>query len=79
MMAQPQWLAIGQASLQLSKMNLCRHFHCAMHCLNLSVSAALKVSVIQNAEHVARKVVKMWTSAKKSAWLKSCIKEDVFT
>ena len=28
-----------------------------MHCLNLSASAAVKVSAIQNAENVARKVV----------------------
>ena len=33
---------------------------------------------MQNAENVARKVVKMFkTSMKKTAWLKSCIKEDV--
>ena len=48
-----------------------------MHCLNLSASAAVKVSTIQNAENVARKVVKMLkTSAKKTALLKSCVKED---
>ena len=51
------------------------YFYCAMHCLNLSASA---VSATQNAEKVARKVVKMLkTSAKKTASLKSCIKEDV--
>ena len=44
-----------------------------MHCLNLRASAAVKVSAMQNAENVAQKVV----SAKKTAWLKSCIKEDV--
>ena len=49
-----------------------------MPCLNLSASAAVKVSATQNAENVARKVVKMFkTSAKKAAFLKSCIKEDV--
>ena len=50
-----------------------------MHCLNLSASAAVKVSAIQNAENVARKVFKMFkTSAKKTALLKSrIIKEDV--
>ena len=49
-----------------------------MHCLILSSSAAVKVSAIQNAENVARKVVKMFKiSAKKTALLKSCIKEDV--
>ena len=48
-----------------------------MHCLNLS-SSVVKVLAIQNAENVARKVVKMFkTSAKKTALLKSCIKEDV--
>ena len=50
-----------------------------MHCLNLCASAAaVKVSAIQNAETVARKVVKMFkTSAKKTALLKSYINEDV--
>ena len=49
-----------------------------MHCSNLSTSAAVKVSATQNAEIIARKVVKMFkTSAKKTALLKSCIKEDV--
>ena len=49
-----------------------------MHCLNLSASVAVKVSAVQNAENIARKVIKMLTtSAKKSALLKSCIKEDV--
>ena len=49
-----------------------------MHCLNLSAFAAVKVSAIQNVENVAQKVVKMLkTSAKKTALLKSCIKEDV--
>ena len=49
-----------------------------MNCLYLSASADVKVSAIQNAENVARKVVKMFkTSAKKTALLKSCIKEDV--
>ena len=48
-----------------------------MHFSNLSASAAVKVSVMQNAENVVRKVVKMQTSAKKTAWWKSCIKEDV--
>ena len=80
LMAQPQWPASGQASLQLFKTNLRWHIssHCAMHCLNLSASAAVKVSAMQNAENIARKVVKMFkTSAKKTALLKSCIKEDV--
>ena len=49
-----------------------------MHCLNLSAFVAVKVSAIQNAENVTRKVVTMFkTSAKKTAWLKSCIKENV--
>ena len=54
------------------------YFYCATHCLNLSASAAVKVSAIENAENVSRKVVKMFkTSAKKTALLKSCIKENV--
>ena len=49
-----------------------------MHCLNLSASVAVKVSTIQNAGNVARKAVKMFKiNAKKTALLKSCIKEDV--
>ena len=49
-----------------------------MHCLNSSASAAVKVSATQNAENVAQKVVKMFTtSAKKTALLKSCMKEDI--
>ena len=48
-----------------------------MHCLNLSASAAVKVSATQNAENIAQKVVKMFkTRAKKTAFLKSCT-EDV--
>ena len=57
---------------------LAYYFYCAVHRLTLSASAAVKVSAIQNAEDVARKVVKMFkTSSKKTALLKSCIKEDV--
>ena len=64
MMAQPQWPANSQALLQLFKTILLSsllayYFHCAMHCLNLSASAAVKVSAMQNGENVARKVVKM--------------------
>ena len=41
-------------------------------------AAAVKVSTIQNPENVVSKVVKMFqTSAKKTALLKSCIKEDI--
>ena len=44
----------------------------------LIASAAVKVSTIQNVKNVERKVVKMFkTSAKKTALLKSCIKEEV--
>ena len=54
------------------------YFFCATHCLNLSASAAVKVSAIQYAKNVARKVIKMFkTRAKKTALLKSCNKEDV--
>ena len=46
--------------------------------LRFETSAAAKASATQNAKNVARKVVKMFkTSAKKTALLKSCIKEDV--
>ena len=49
-----------------------------MHWLNLSAFAAVNVSAIQNAENVARKVIKMFkTSAKKTALLKCCIKADI--
>ena len=54
------------------------YFYCASHCLNLSASAAVKVSAEQNAKNVARKVVKMFkASVKKTALFKSCIKENV--
>ena len=48
-MAQPQWPANDQASIQLFNMNDRWHiiFFCATHCLNLSASAAVKVSAIQ--------------------------------
>ena len=49
-----------------------------MHCLNLIAFAAVKVSAKQNAENAARKVIKIFkTSAKKTALLKSSIKDDV--
>ena len=79
-MAQPQWPANGQESLQLFKTYLRWHiyFYCTTHCLNLSASVAAKVSAMQNAKNFARKVVKMFeTSAKKTTLLKSCIKEDI--
>ena len=57
---------------------LAYYFHCAEHRLNLNASAAVKVSAVQNAENVARKVVKMFkASAKKTALLNCCIKEYV--
>ena len=59
-------------------MPLAFHFHCALRCLNLSASAAVKVFAIQNDENVARKKIKMFeTRAKKTALPKSCIKKDV--
>ena len=70
----------GIISTVQNEFPLAYHFHCVMHCLNLSASAAVKVSAIQNqnTKNVARKVVKMFkTMAKKTALLKSCIKEDV--
>ena len=47
----------GVTSVVQNESPLACYFHCAMHCLNLSASAAVKVSAIQNAENVARKVV----------------------
>ena len=78
-MAQPQWPANGQASLQLFKTNLRWHIiFTVLHCSNLNASAAVKISAKQNAKNVARKVVKMLKiNAKKTELLKSCIKEDV--
>ena len=68
----------GVTSIVQNESPLAYYFHCAVHCLNLSASAAAKVSAIQNAENVARKMIKMFkTSAKKTALLKSRIKEDV--
>ena len=68
----------GVTSIVQNESPLAYYFYCATHCLNLSASAAVKVSAIQNAKNVERKVVKMFkTSAKKTALLKSCIKEDV--
>ena len=68
----------GVTSVVQNEYPLAYYFHCAMHCLNVSASAAVKVSAVQNAENVARKVVKTFkTSVKKTASLKSCIKEDV--
>ena len=69
---------LGVTSIVQNESPLAYYFHCAMHCLNLSASAAVKVSATQNAKNVARKVVKMFkTSAKKTALFKFCIKEDV--
>ena len=60
----------GVTSIVQNESPLAYYFHCAMHCLNLSASAAVKVSAIQNAEKVARKIVKMFkASAKKTALL----------
>ena len=68
----------GVTSVVQNEFPLAYYFHCAIHCLNLSASAAVKVSAIQNAENVARKAVKMFkASAKKTALLKCCIKKDV--
>ena len=46
----------GVTSIVQNESSLAYYFDCAMHCLNLSASAAVKVSAIQNAENVARKV-----------------------
>ena len=50
----------GVSSIVQNESTEAYYFHWAMHCLNLSASAAAKVSAIQNAESVARKVVEMF-------------------
>ena len=58
----------GVTSVVQNESPLAYCFHCATHCLNSSTSAAVKVSAMQNAENVARKVVKMFkVIAKKTA------------
>ena len=70
----------GVTSIVQNKSPLAYYFHCATHCLNLSAFTAVKVSAKRNPKNVARKVAKMFkTKAKKTAFLKSCIKEDVFS
>ena len=60
----------GVTSIIQNKSPLAYYFYCATHCLNLSAFAAVKVSAIQDAKNVARKVVKMFkTSAKKTSQL----------
>ena len=73
-MAQPQWLAYGQASLHYSSKRVFVGILFSLCYALLSASAAVKVSAIQNVKNVARKVVKMFkTNEKKTALLKSCI------
>ena len=68
----------GVTSIVHNESPLADYFHCAMHCLNLSASAAVKVSAIQNAENVARKVVNIF---KAGVWGAECkaVKMRVFT
>ena len=69
----------GVTSIVQNEPPLAYYFHCAMHCLNLSVSAGVKVSAIQNAANVARKVVKMLkTSAKKTALWNRVVQKSFF-
>ena len=70
---------LGVTLIVQNESPLTYHFYCATHSLNLSASAAVKVSAIQNAKNVVqKKMVKMFkTSAKETALLKSCIKKDV--
>ena len=76
-MAQPQWPANGQASLQLFKTNVGSLFSLCCALLKFERFCSFEVSAIQNAENVARKAVIIFkTSAKKTALLKSCIKEE---
>ena len=49
----------GVTSIVQNESPLAYYFRCAMHSVNLSASAVVKVSAMQNAENVARKVVKM--------------------
>ena len=57
MMAQWQRSGVDVTSIIVeNESSLVYHFHCATLCLNLSTSAAVKVSAMQNAENVARKV-----------------------
>ena len=68
----------GVTSIVQNESPLAYYFYCATNCLNLSASAAVKVLATQNVKNVALKVVKIFkTSAKKTALLKSGIKEDV--
>ena len=48
----------GVTSIVQNESPLAFYFYCATQCLNLSAFAAVKVSAIQNAKNVARKVVK---------------------
>ena len=65
----------GVTSVVQNESPLVYNFFCAMHCLYLIAFAAVKVSAIQNAINITRKVAKVFkTSAKKTALLKSCIK-----
>ena len=58
----------GVTSVVQNEFPLAYCFHSAKHCINLSTCAAVKVSAMENAENVARKVVKMFkASAKKTA------------
>ena len=51
----------GVTSVVQNESPLAYYFYCATHCLNLSASAAVKVSAIQKLKkNVARKVVKMF-------------------
>ena len=64
----------GDTSIVQNESPLAYYFYCAVHCLIVNASAAVKVSAIQNADNVARKVFnnkKFNTSAKKMALLKT--------
>ena len=80
MMAQPQWPANSQASLQLFKTNLFGMLFSLCYAL-LKFERFCSCKSFSNAKWLKRctksRLVKMYTSAKKTAWLKSCIKEDV--
>ena len=84
-MAQPQWPTNGQVSFRLFKMNLRwrrpYYFHCAMHCLNLSASAAVKFSNTKCCKrYTKRQVFKCLRPVlRKQRCLSPCIKEDVFS
>lgn len=68
---------VGVSATIQNEAPLAFYFHCAMHCLNLSASAAIKVPPIRNAENVVREISTTFrASAKKTNLLKCLIESD---